>query len=177
MFLRPVASGHRFGRSGRRNGRARKDEPTRHRVESAVDRLEFVTVEGLLAYGEMLARRPAGEGVTLPPLSTPSVDRPQRTRDAMEKIRAFVQSAQGGFAGAEEYRAARRALIDEGCLGDELVFFAAWNTLLAAGELAPLFRVPIRSVQKPAHRRPVAIVPRAQLTPQLGEGRIVLVLG
>jgi len=29
-------------------------------LESAVDRLEFVTVEGLLAYGEMLARRTAG---------------------------------------------------------------------------------------------------------------------
>ncbi|MEO5957241.1 MAG: hypothetical protein ABIR36_16340, partial [Nitrospiraceae bacterium] len=146
-------------------------------MESTVDRLEFVTVEGLLAYGEILARRPAGEGVTLPPLSTSSVDRPQRTRDAMEKIRAFVQSAQGGFSGAEEYRAARRALIDEGCLGDELVFFAAWNALLAADELAPLFRVPVRSVQKPAHRRPVAIVPRAQLTPQLVEDRIVLDLG
>ncbi|MEQ1562728.1 MAG: hypothetical protein ABL935_04960, partial [Nitrospiraceae bacterium] len=146
-------------------------------MESTVDRLEFVTIEGLLAYGEMLARRPSGEGVTLPPISTSSVDRPQRTRDAMEQIRVFVQSAQGGFPGAEEYRAARRALIDEGCGGDELVFFAAWNALLAAGELAPLFRVPIRSVQKPAHRRPVAIVPRAQLTPQLVEDRIVLDLG
>ena len=57
------------------------------------------------------------------------------------------------------------------------MFFAAWNALLAAGELAPLFRVPIRSAQKPTHRRPVAIVPRAQLTPQLAEDRIVLDLG
>ena len=106
-----------------------------------------------------------------------SVDRPQRTRDAMEKIRAFVQGAQGGFPGAEEYRTTRCALIEEGCRGDELVFFAAWNVLLATGELAPLLRMPIRSVQKPAHRRPVAIVPRAQLTPQLVEDRIVLDLG
>ncbi len=95
----------------------------------------------------------------------------------MEKIRAFVHGAQGGFPGAEEYRAARRAVIEEGCNGDELVFFAAWNALLAAGELAPLFRVSIGSVQKPMHRRPVAIVPRAQLTPQLVEDRIVLDLG
>ena len=79
-----------------------------------MDRLEFVTVEGLLAYGEMLARRTAGEGIALPPIPTSSVDRPQRTRDAMEKIRAFVQCAQGGFPGAEEYRATRRALIEEG---------------------------------------------------------------
>ena len=146
-------------------------------MESAVDRLEFVTVEGLLAYGEMLACRTAGEGITFPLLPTSSVDRPQRTREAMEKIRAFVQGAHEGFPGAEEYRTTRRALIEEGCRGDELVFFAAWHVLLAAGELAPLLRVPIRSVQKPTHRRPVAIVPRAQLTPQLVEDRIVLDLG
>ena len=154
-----------------------EDDPTRCRLESAVDQLEFVTVEGLLAYGEMLVRRTAGEGITFPPLSTSSVDRPQRTREAMEKIRAFAQGAQEGFPGAEEYRTTRRALIEEGCRGDELVFFAAWNVLLAAGELAPLLRMPIRSVQKPTHRRPVAIVPRAQLTPQLVEDRIVLDLG
>ncbi|MGH7183367.1 MAG: 6-phosphofructokinase, partial [Nitrospiraceae bacterium] len=146
-------------------------------MESTIDQLEFVTVEGLLAYGEMLARRTAGEGVAFPPTPTPSVDRPQRTCEAMERIRAFVQRPQGGFPGAEEYRATRRVLIEEGCRGDELVFFAAWNALLAAGELAPLFRMPIASVQKPTHRRPVAIVPRAQLTPQLVEDRIVLDLG
>src|SRR5437868_14959160 len=142
-----------------------------------MDRLEFVTVETLLAYEEMLARRTPCEGIALPPIPTSSVDRPQRTRNAMEKIKAFLQSAQGGFSGAEEYRATRRALIEEGCRGDELVFFAAWNTLLATGGLAPLLRMPIRSVQKPTHRRPVAIVPRAQLTPQLVEDRIVLDLG
>jgi len=153
------------------------DRPTRYELESAKDRLEFVTVEGLLAYGEMLARRTAGEGVVFPPTPTSSVDRLQRTRDAMGKIKAFVQRAQGGFPGAEEYRATRRALIEEGCGDDELVFFASWNALLAMGELAPLFRMPIGSVQKPTHRRPVAIVPRAQLTPQLVEDRIVLDLG
>ncbi|HSV91279.1 MAG TPA: hypothetical protein VLH80_09280, partial [Nitrospiraceae bacterium] len=131
-------------------------------MESAVDGLEFVTVEGLLAYGEMLARRPAGEGIELPPIPCSSIDRPQRSRDAMEQIRAFVRGVQGGLPGADEYRAARRALIEKSCRGDELVFFSAWNALLAAGELAPLLRMPIRSVQKPTHRRPVAIVPRAQ---------------
>lgn len=38
-------------------------------------------------------------------------------------------------------------------------------------------RAPIGSVLKPTQRRPVAIVPRAQLTPQLAAGRIVLDLG
>ncbi len=146
-------------------------------MESTLDRLDFVTIQGLLAYGEMFARRTAGEGIELPPAPASAVDRAQRTRDAMEKIRAFVHGAQKGFPGAEEYRAARRAVIEEGCGGDEVVFFAAWNALLAAGELAPLFRVSIGSVQKPAHRRPVAIVPRTQLTPQLVEDRIVLDLG
>ncbi|MEP6960115.1 MAG: hypothetical protein ABI980_15415, partial [Nitrospirota bacterium] len=146
-------------------------------MEGAVDRLEFVTVEGLLAYGEILSRRTAGEGIALPPIPPSSVDRPQRTYDAMGKLRAFVQQAQEGFLGAAEYRAARRDVIEEACRGDELVFFAAWNALLAAGELAPLFRMPIASVRKPTHRRPVAIVPRAQLTPQLVEDRIVLDLG
>jgi 6-phosphofructokinase 1 len=146
-------------------------------MESTGERLDFVTVEGLLAYGEWLARRPAMEGIEYPPVPSALADRPRRAREAMEKIRAFVQRAQRGFSGADEYRSARRLVLEEGCGGDGLVFFAAWNQLLAAGDLAPLFRAPIGSVQKPTHRRPVAIVPRAQLTPQLVEDRIVLDLG
>ncbi|HEX9741330.1 MAG TPA: 6-phosphofructokinase [Nitrospiraceae bacterium] len=144
------------------------------------EKLDFVTVEGLLAYGEALATRVSrvsGEGMALPPPPMPAPDRPRRVHEAMDKIRAFVQRAQTGFPGAEAYVAARRALINEGCGKDDLVFFAAWNQLLATGELSPLYRVPIGSVQKPAFRRPVAIVPRAQLTPQLAEGRVVLDLG
>ena len=146
-------------------------------MESAVDRLEFVTVEGLLAYGEMLARRTAGRELRSHPSQLPqSIDHSEPVTRWRRSGR-LCSGAQGGFPGAEEYRATRRALIEEGCRGDELVFFAAWNVLLAAGELSPLLRMPIRSVQKPTHRRPVAIVPRAQLTPQLVEDRIVLDLG
>lgn len=144
------------------------------------EQLDFVTVEGLLAYGEALATRVSrlsAEGITLPSPPMPASDRPRRAHEAMDRIRAFVQRAQNGFPGAEAYVAARRAVIDEGCGKDELVFFAAWNRLLATGELSPLYRVPIGSVQKPSFRRPVAIVPRAQLTPQLAEGRVVLDLG
>ncbi|MBI3357380.1 MAG: hypothetical protein HY038_11540, partial [Nitrospirae bacterium] len=141
------------------------------------DPLDFVTIEGLLAYGEQFARRPSTDGVLLPAAPVPSNDRVRQSRAAMEKIVTFVQSAQSGFPGADVYRAARQAVIDEACAGDDLVFFAAWNRLLAEGKLQPLLRAPIGSVLKPTHRRPVAIVPRAQLTPQLAEGRIVLDLG
>ncbi|TKB77990.1 MAG: hypothetical protein E8D45_04965 [Nitrospira sp.] len=141
------------------------------------DKLDFVTVEGLLAYGEAFARRAPSEGVELPPPAAPSVDRLARTQDAMDRIREFVRRAQVGFTDVDDYRAARRALLAEGCGGDEVVLFAAWNRLLAEGELSPLLHAPIGPLQKPTHRRPAAIVPRAHLTPQLAEGRIVLDLG
>ena len=139
--------------------------------------LDVVTVQGLLLYGEALAGRPFGEGMTVPPPPAPSADRARRAQQALETIRKFVRRAQAGFADAEGYRAARRAVIDEECGGDHLVFFAAWNRLLAEGEISPLLRAPIGSVQKPARRRPVAIVPRAHLTSHLTEDRIVLDLG
>lgn len=145
-------------------------------MEPEGGRLDFVTVEGLLAYGETLAGRAPAEGASLPP-PVHATDRLRRAHEAMDKIRAFVNRAQAGFPDAEGYRRARRAVLEEGCGGDELVFFAAWNQLLAEGELSPLFRAPIGSVQKQTRRRPVAIVPRAHLTPQLAEDRIVLDLG
>ncbi|MCC6139194.1 MAG: 6-phosphofructokinase [Nitrospira sp.] len=146
-------------------------------MQSTINALDFVTIEGLLAYGEQFARQPAVDGVLAPPVPAPSNDRAARTRQAMAQIVALVQRAQAGFPGADAYRSARQAVIDDACAGDQLVFFAAWNRLLAEGALQPLLRAPIGSVLKPVHRRPVAIVPRAQLTPQLAEGRIVLDLG
>jgi len=146
-------------------------------MQITTNHLDFVTIEGLLAYGEQFARRPSGDGVLLPPAPAPSNDRTRQSRTAMGKIEAFVQAAQRGFPGADAYRVARQAVIDEACAGDDLVFFAAWNRLLAEGKLQPLLRAPIGSVLKPTQRRPVAIVPRTQLTPQLTEGRIVLDLG
>ncbi len=146
-------------------------------MNSPTDNLDFVTVEGLLRYGEALARRTSSEGIDLPPPPVPSAARSQRVREAMDGIRAFVRRAQAGLPSAEIYRAERRALLARSCGGDDLVWFAAWNRLLAEGELAPLYRAPIGAVQKPVHRRPVAIVPRAHLTSQLAEGRIVLDLG
>jgi 6-phosphofructokinase 1 len=139
--------------------------------------LDFVTIDGLLAYGEAIARRPPVEGAELPSPPPASGDRPQRAQEAMVAIRAFVQDAQGGFADAAAYRSARQALIQHACGGDDLVFFAAWNQLLAKGELSSLFRAPIGATKKPLRRRPVAIVPREHMTPNLVEGRIVLDIG
>ena len=145
--------------------------------DTSTDHLDFVTLEGLLTYGEQLAQRSSTDGTVLPPPPAPSTDRRRRAEEATDKIRAFVHRVQTGMPTAEAYGAARAAVIAEDCEGDELVFFAAWNYLLARGELASLYRAPIGAVQKPNHRRPVAIVPRAHLTPQLAEGRIVLDLG
>ena len=146
-------------------------------MSAETDRLDFVTIEGLLAYAEALTRRSLHERVTLPAPPPASPDRASRARSAMDLLRAFAQRSRAGFADAAAYRAARQALILDVCGGDALVFYAAWNKLLAEGELSPLYRAPIGVVQKPSHRRPVAIVPRAHLTPQLAEGRVVLDLG
>jgi len=72
MFSRPASSGNR---AGRYSAHLHRGEPTRYTLESAADQLEFVTVEGLLAYGEMLAHRTAGEGIAFPPIPLPqSID-------------------------------------------------------------------------------------------------------
>jgi 6-phosphofructokinase 1 len=141
--------------------------------------LDFVTVEGLIQYGEVFARTPriAADHIALPSGSPTVSDRIHRAREATNAIHEFVSRAQGGFSSAADYRMARRRLLDDACGGDALVFFAAWNRLLAEGALAPLLQAPIGTVRKPTRRRPVAIVPRTQLTLQLAEGRIVLDLG
>lgn len=146
-------------------------------MQNNTNPLDFVTIEGLLAYGEQFANRLPMDRVQLPAAVVPLHDRIRRSRAAMKKLNEFVQAARQGFSGAEAYRAARQAVNDDACEGDGLVFFAAWNRLLAEGALQPLLRASIGSVLKPTQRRPVAIVPRTQLTPQLAEGRIVLDLG
>ncbi|MDX1410940.1 MAG: 6-phosphofructokinase [Nitrospirales bacterium] len=146
-------------------------------MNGETENLEFVTLEGLLTYGEALARRQHMDGVELPRPLADSVDRPQRAREVIAAIRAFVQEAQNGFPDAAAFRVARQNVVENDCGGDELVFYAAWNYLLAQGELSSLLRAPIGSTQKPIRRRPVAIVPREHMTPNLAEGRIVLDMG
>jgi len=141
------------------------------------EELNFVTIDGLLAYGEAIAQRPVKEGAVVPTLPKKLNDRPQRAREAMTALTAFVKDAQVGFANAAAYSQARQRLIQDACGGDELVFFSAWNQLLANGSLTPLMRAPIGATKKPIRRRPVAIVPREHMTPNLAEGRIVLDIG
>ncbi|NGZ02099.1 MAG: hypothetical protein CV090_03495 [Nitrospira sp. WS238] len=134
--------------------------------------LDFVTIEGLLAYGRALARHASERMFVEPLLVEPSGNDVGCVQAKMDQLRSFVEDAKSGFATAEAYRSAREGLID-----DPLTFYAAWNVLLAEGSLLPLLRATIGAVAKPTSRRPVAIVPRAQLTPTLAEGRIVLELG
>ncbi|MDQ6733072.1 MAG: 6-phosphofructokinase, partial [Nitrospirota bacterium] len=141
--------------------------------------LDFVTLDGLLRYGEAMshAARIAPEHISLPSAPPAVSDRITRAREATDAMLLFATRAQHGFVSAADYRLARRRLLDDACGGDALVFFAAWNRLVAEGALGPLLQAPIGTVQKPTRRRPVAIVPRTQLTLQLAEGRIVLDLG
>jgi 6-phosphofructokinase 1 len=139
--------------------------------------LSFVTIEGLLAHGEALAVCLRVKGAELPKAPAPSRDRAARVKAAMQELRAFVGRCAKGLPDAAAYRAARQALRDGPCGGDDLVMYAAWNAILAEGGLAPLLRAPIERVQKPLQQRPVAIVPRAHLTSQLVKGRIVMDLG
>lgn len=97
-------------------------------MQSTTDSLDFVTIEGLLAYGEQFARQPAIDGVSAPtapaPSNDPANDRAARSRQAMAQIKAFVDRAHAGFPDAAAYRSARQALIDDACAGDSLVFFS-----------------------------------------------------
>lgn len=145
--------------------------------------LSFVTIEGLLEYGERLVeegvRRSSREEAawTMPPVPPASASRANRAQEAMEAIRRLVDQARSGFPDADAYREARRRVLEQACDNDALVFYAAWNKLAAEGGLTALYRAQIGTLQKPAIRRPVSIVPRAQLTPHLAEGRVVLDLG
>lgn len=146
-------------------------------MNSDRETLDFVTVKGLLAYGEALVQRPHVDGSEKMALPMANPNRLQQVPKVAEAIKAFVQRAQTGFPDAETYRSARSTLIREECGGDELLFFAAWNQLLARGELSQLFRASIGAVQKPTRRRPEAIVPRQHLTAHLTDSRTVIGLG
>ncbi|MEO8328060.1 MAG: hypothetical protein ABI618_19615, partial [Nitrospirota bacterium] len=95
-------------------------------MKAEAENLEFVTIEGLLSYGEAIARRPPVEGAEPHPPLASLEGRLQRVLEAMAAIRLFVQEAPKGFANAAAYREARHLVIQQACGGDELVFFAAW---------------------------------------------------
>src|SRR4029078_2779972 len=102
-------------------------------MQITTNQLDFVPIEGLLAYAEDFARRAPAADVESP-APPPSTDhRLKLAQAAMDSVRRFVREAQGGFSGAAAYRAGRRAVIEEACGGDPLVFYAAWNRLVAEG--------------------------------------------
>ncbi|MGI9533951.1 MAG: 6-phosphofructokinase [Thermodesulfobacteriota bacterium] len=146
-------------------------------TETSETRLNFVNIEDLLAYGEAIANAPRVEESKPPPKPKPTIDRNKKIKSAIKGIQKFVSKAQKGSLTAEAYRTERQLIIEHACDGDELVFYVAWNYLLAEGALIPLLISPIGSIQKPIHRRPASIVSRDQLTTQLIEGQIVLDLG
>jgi len=139
--------------------------------------LDFLTVESLISYGQAMVDAPRAEGSKPPSKPKATKNRVKKVESAKEDIKRFISEAQQGFPAAADYRSARLSIIDETCGGDDLVFFAAWNHMLAQGSLTSLLACPIVSIQKPMHRRPTSIVPRDQLTPDLIEGRIVIDLG
>ena len=80
-------------------------------MQITTNHLDFVTIEGLLAYGERFAERPHGPEVQLPAVPAASNERANRAYAALDAIRLFVRNAQSGLSGAEAYREARTALL------------------------------------------------------------------
>jgi 6-phosphofructokinase 1 len=118
--------------------------------------LDFVTLEGLLRYGEAMsqAARIAPEHISLPSTPPAVSDRIARARQATDAMLLFANRVQHGFASAADYRLARRRLLDEACGGDALVFFAAWNRLVAGARSALYCKRP----SEPSRNRPVDVL-------------------
>ena len=100
-------------------------------MSSDKEPLHFVTIDGLLVYGEALAKRPFAEGIQLPSPPLATMNRSKYVQGAMLAIKGLVEQVQTGVMDAAAYNNARQKLIHQACEGDDIVFFAAWNQLLA----------------------------------------------
>ena len=136
----------------------------------STEQFEFVTLDGLLAYGELLAQRTSSDRAVLPPSPPPITDRRRRAEQGTTELRTFIQGLPAGLPSAEAYRAARHRLMADACGGDPLVFYAAWNLLLARGDLAPLYRAPIGATQKTRASPPGGHRAASQSDPAAGRG-------
>ena len=77
--------------------------------------LNFVSIEGLLAYGESLARCPRVEGIESPFIPLSPLDRTGQARTAKEKLRDLVIRAQSGFPDPVQHgQAADPAVVGKG---------------------------------------------------------------
>src|SRR3569832_1230851 len=117
-------------------------------MQITTNQLDYVTIEGLLAYGEEYAGRAPVSNIESPAPPPPIETRAKLAEAAIERLRRFVHEAQNGFSGAAAYRAARGAVLEEACGGDALVFYAAWNRLVAEGAKQPQQHTPNESVLK-----------------------------
>ena len=84
-----------------------------------------------------MVHAPRVEGSYPPPKPRSSADRIKKIRSANKGILRLVSKAKKGSLTAEAYRTERQLIIDHACEGDPLVFYAAWNYLLAEGALTP----------------------------------------
>ncbi|HVG02093.1 MAG TPA: hypothetical protein VM842_04340, partial [Nitrospira sp.] len=75
---------------------------------SLTEQFEFVTIDGLLTYGERLAQRISGDRVVLPPSPPADTNRRRLTEQAIADIRTFVQGLPAGLPSAKAYRTARQ---------------------------------------------------------------------
>ena len=66
----------------------------------STDQLDFVTMQGLLAYGESLAQRTSSGRFVLPPPPLPAADRLPRAEEAIGRIRTFIQQHRLTFPSA-----------------------------------------------------------------------------
>src|SRR5581483_12101049 len=105
---------------------------------STESQLDFVTIDGLVRYAETLAALPPAEGASVPSVPAPRPNRVMHAAQARDAFLAFVERALQGFPSAQAYRQARQSLLETACGGDPIVFYAAWNSLVAYGRLGAL---------------------------------------
>ena len=132
-------------------------------------------MDGLLAYMANHSRPTRLERIQLPPpLPRPPTDRSAHRPHST--IRTFVQRTQSGLPSAEAHRAARRGTADRSSRrGPGRVLCVEPRSRAANSRRC--IKAPIGTTQKPTHRRPVAIVPRRQLTRSSPKGESCSDLG
>lgn len=144
---------------------------------SEINETGIFTAASLLEYGLSMVNAPRTDGVSLPSYSKSKGRSENKLNAARSAVKDLVGKAQSDSLSADDYRSMRQQIIGEVCSGDQIVFYAAWNSLVSEGALTPILRTSIGRIQKPFHRRHPAIVSRGDLAPGLIEGRVVLDLG
>jgi len=93
-------------------------------ASSPQEALSFVSIEGLLAYGELLSRQGLRAGVSFPSPPPPTKDRAAWAKKALPALKAFSRVT---YPNAAAYRAEKARILDQNCQEDALIFYAAWR--------------------------------------------------